>query len=107
MHGPHAGAVLLQLCKCSPLSSADQSPLQILNAVASGADTGSMVAAVCRNILGRTSPAQSRRLAYDIVACGGLADSEWDDVTRGMQGDLASSVAVEACPALMVQLSLA
>ena len=68
---------------------------QVLIAVANGGDTGPSVAAVCRSILGRTSPAQSRRLAYDIVKSGGLADSDWDEVCRGLQSDLSSNVAVE------------
>ena len=66
-----------------------------MNGIASNADTGTSIAQVCRSILGRTTPPQARRLAYDIVKCGGLADSDWDEVTKGMQGDMASNAAVE------------
>ena len=42
----------------------DRSVAQIMNGVASRADTGPLVALVCRSILGRTCPAQVRVLSH-------------------------------------------
>lgn len=69
--------------------------LQVLNAIANGNDVGSLTSAVCRAIIHGSAPAQCKRLAYDVVKAGGLADQDWDEVCEGLKSDIGSQINLE------------
>ena len=66
--------------------------LQVLNAIAGSGDVGSLTSVICKAIVKGAAAPQCKRLAYDVVRAGGLADSDWDDVVEGLKVDIGSGV---------------